>query len=336
LPSGIRCTADQVIGQPSANDYGACNGDSSWQTYPDRPRATSRSLCGNSPATLTVVEGRTHANMFVDAQGNLYLPDIENNRILRFPYNIATQKVEVQADLVLGQTDFSGNECNLTGNILTRTFPPPTQTPVTSLCLNQYFWVGGGHGSGGAVTSDMNGNIWVVDQSNHRVLRFPKINNEISKIADLVLGQSDFTSKTSGNTLNKMDLPSALTFNASGNLYIADSNNYRILVFSPPFTTGMNASVTFGNDFAHPNPYETVCNIATHGGCDPNPWDVQLDPQGRGMWTLETLGWGSRVRLWNLSGIVIQEYLGNARGAGSFGIDTLGNVLYGTLGKNDV
>lgn len=299
------CNADIVIGQPSGNDWGACNRDSSVQNYPDRAQASSSTLCGIKETTQTTLEDKSFTAMFVDQGGNLYIADFNNHRVLKYLSPFTTDTI---ADEVWGQEDFTGVYCNRTqvftspGNPnLNNGQPDPTNS---SLCFSSTF-------SGGAgVVLDSQGNLWVADGGNNRVLRFPAG----SRVADLVLGQTGFTSgpKTPGNTLDKFQSPNSLTFDSNGNLYVSDGGNNRVLLFQPPFTTGMRAVSTFGNV----------------GGWNTN---VQLDPFNRGIWTYDNIGWEAQPRLWNFDGSLNKDLpkLGN-NGGGSLGIDSEKNILAST------
>lgn len=90
------------------------------------------------------------------------------------------------------------------------------------------------------------GDLWVSDSGNNRVLEFlPPFTSGMA--ASLVIGQPDATGRnpqpTAANSLND---PSDLTFDASGDLIVADVLNNRILIFLPPFSNGMSASVVLG------------------------------------------------------------------------------------------
>lgn len=304
---GSPCSADIVIGQPSASDYGACNLDSSFQTYPNRPTASASTLCGVSERTHTTLEDKSFSSMFVDDSGSLYVADSVNHRVLKYISPFTTDTV---ADEVWGQTDFSGNRCNHTGgSIPSDPAPPPS---ASSLCFHAI----GGNGSG--VTLDALGNLWVADGGNNRVLRFPKdqATGTISKTADVVLGQPNFTTGgdwSYGSTMDKMTGPAAVRFDNQGRLYVADSGNNRVLVFiptAPSFTSGMSASYTLGSGF--------------NGG----PLGLEIDPQGRGIWTFEHAGFDGKLKLWSFDGTLLKDLprIGNP-GGGSVGIDTGGNLL---------
>ncbi len=105
------------------------------------------------------------------------------------------------------------------------------------------------------VVFDPSGNMWVSEFSNHRVLEFePPFSNGMK--ASVVIGQGIFTSSEGAISRNRFgkiyDSPCGVAFDPSGNLWVADWSNNRILEFSPPFSSGMNASVVIGQkDFTH-------------------------------------------------------------------------------------
>jgi len=185
---GSRCQiqetrpADIVLGQPSFGTS-ACNGDSGYQTYPDVVMATAGTLCGMCEEQKSITEGGSQATMATDSQGNLYVPDFFNNRVLRYNRPFATDTI---ADYVWGQSDFSGTTCN-------RGASYHLHPDARSLCFP-----GGPNVTGVAI--DATGNLWVADTMNNRVLRFPfaPALGMPSAEADLVLGQPDFSTVTPG------------------------------------------------------------------------------------------------------------------------------------------
>ena len=145
--------------------------------------------------------------------GNLYVADINNNRVLRFlsPFANLTR---IEPDAVYGQPNFT-----------TR-----TASAASSTSLNQPR----------AVAFDSSGNLWVADSGNHRVLRFSAavLNSQTQPAADTVIGQKDFfgSSANAGGQVSGagFDTPNALAFDAQGNLYVSDGRNARVLRFSAP------------------------------------------------------------------------------------------------------
>ena len=99
----------------------------------------------------------------------------------------------------------------------------------------------GGKGSRGGPTKT----LAVGDRFNSRVLLFnvPVSNGQS---ATVVLGQPDFTSNASGTSATTMDGPNTAKADVNGNIWVADTNNNRVLEFKPPFSSGMAASVVLG------------------------------------------------------------------------------------------
>lgn len=282
-----KCRPDIVIGQPTASDYGSCNQDSSFVSYPSRLRPNASTLCTIRESSHTILEDKSFVSMFVDSRGNLYVPDPHNHRVLKYNSPFTTDRI---ADEVWGQTSFDTNYCS---------------SGRDRLCF-----VRTGDEWGAGVTVDVSGNLWVADGGNNRVLRFAPG----QKTANLVLGQGSFTSDTKGSGLNQMRGPTAVRLDAQGHVYVADNSNNRILVFRPPFSNGMSAYKTMGRDFNRNG--EGLVGL-------------EINPIINGVLTLDNPeGNDSRVRIWNFDGSLRSTYVvdGN-KGAGSVGIDSNGNLL---------
>jgi hypothetical protein len=260
--------ADLVLGQPTFTSSG-CNGDSGFQRFPTRAPATASTLCSTPESQVNMEERGGWASLALDGAGNLYVPDFDNHRVLRYNSPFTTDAV---ADYVWGQENFTENSCNrgLTGPV------PEAGPPLAdaqSLCLRSVL----NKGFTAGVDIDPSGNLWVTDNANHRVLRFPKdpLTGVPQSVADLVLGQPNFTTSQPGTALNRMCAPAAVRVDGSGTVYVADSqlfcglgSNGRVLVFSPPLTSGMSASSTLGSGLSHPS-------------------GLTLDPAG-GIWVSDT------------------------------------------------
>lgn len=154
---------------------------------------------GISAATMNNPNG-----VYIDANGTLWVADRDNHRILRFD-NASTKTTGASADGVLGQPNFTSNTAGTTAGLLSA----PT-----------------------SVFIDGAGNLWVADKDNNRVVRF---NNASGKPngsnADGVLGQTDFTSSSSGTTASKFDAPWGVYVDVTGKLWVADRYNSRVLRF---------------------------------------------------------------------------------------------------------
>ena len=269
------CSASIVLGQPTLYDRGACNGDSGVQNFPRRAVASAETLCGIPDVSASPTEHKSIVSMAIGKRGALYVPDSFNNRVLRYDNPFGS---DTQADEVWGQQDFSGMMCNQ------GTFDSAT---AETLCFhadsNRY--EPGLYGAG--VELDSAGNLWVADSGNNRVLRFPANDGsgEISKRADLVLGQRDFQRTVPGESMGAFHTPSAIRFDARGNLYVVDTDNDRVLVFHPPFASGMEANATIGSRLN-------------------NPVSIEIDPHNQGVWIndqrngmVELWGWADREPL---------------------------------------
>jgi uncharacterized protein (TIGR03437 family) len=190
----------------------------------------------------------------VDAQGNVYVVDGGNNRVLRFPKPFA-QTGDLLPDIVIGQTTFSTSTANAGAiSASTLAFTAATSTGATVL---QAF-----------LTFDVAGNLWVSDAGNNRVLRFnAKVlgsNASSGPAADIVLGQSDFVTNTYNppavnplKSLTSLAVPDGIAFDSAGRLFVAESTGARlsrILMWTPPFATGQSASRLLGVDSDNPPP----------------------------------------------------------------------------------
>ncbi|MCC6536241.1 MAG: hypothetical protein IT162_01740 [Bryobacterales bacterium] len=145
----------------------------------------------------------------------LYISDASNSRVLG--WRDATRFRDGDpADLVIGQPDFETVFPNSEGG-------PGAVPSASSLARPE------------SVLVDRDGNLYVADTSNNRVLRFPRPFDQSGRItADAVIGQADFTSNTSAVvTASTLRTPAGLAFSLEGNLFVADTGNHRVLEFAP-------------------------------------------------------------------------------------------------------
>ncbi len=176
----------------------------------------------------------------VAANGDLYVADAGNNRILRFPRPFEQPEDLKIADLVIGQPNMFSRAANAGG------------LSASSLDLTD----NRGAAYRTTLLFDGEGNLWFTDAGNHRVLRYPASrlgpDAEDGPAADLVLGQASMTESeapprnpNSRHEKGKLRLPSALAFDAGGRLYVADEL-LRVLVYEPPLVSAKNASRILG------------------------------------------------------------------------------------------
>lgn len=189
---------------------------------------------GATPTSATLSDP---AYPVFDAAGNLWISDFFNNRLLEFKPPFATG---MAASVVVGQADFTHGAANQGGAIANNTF----------------------HGGDGPAF-DREGNMWVPDAFNHRVLEFvPPFRTNMQ--SSLVLGQADFVHGAANQggaapTSATLNFPHQVALDSNGNLYVTDAGNNRVLVFMPPFSDGMNASLVLGQaDFVSSGPATTA------------------------------------------------------------------------------
>jgi len=195
----------------------------------------------------------------IDVNGNLYVADVNNSRVLGWKDGTAFANGSA-ADLVIGQPDFNSTACNSGG------------VSGSSLC------------SPYAVAVDLSGNLYVADQGNNRVLEyntpfagsFPPAGGS----ANMVFGQTDNLTSNTTNQVSAFSLnsPWGVAVDASGNLYIADTINNRVLEYNTPPTYGTTAHMVFGQGDSF------TSNYGNNGGVSANslylPAGVAVDASG--------------------------------------------------------
>jgi sugar lactone lactonase YvrE len=193
---------------------------------PDLRTTTPNTFTGTAdqPNDATLI---TPVGLVVDKVGDLWVADSGNSRVLRFsrPFE---QTDTVRANLVLGQASMFSKVTDPLRNQM--------RTP----------W-------GLALTND--GHLMVSDASHHRVLVFRKPEGgdfRSGQNADLVIGQSDFTSSGSGNATNRFNSPRSLAVDTSDRLYVADAGNNRISIFSGVLSGELNPSARFTHAISNP------------------------------------------------------------------------------------
>jgi hypothetical protein len=201
---------------------------------------------GHGPANLSLPDYDAAFN----SAGDLWVVDMGNNRVLAYVPPFSTG---MSASLALGQSTLSGFAANTTTSGL---------------------WEPAG------IAIDAHGDVWVADSTNNRILEFaPPFHTGMN--ASTVLGQSSFTTNRAGTTATNLSHPRGLAFNAAGDLFVADSVNNRILEFRPPFSTGMAASLVFGQTGF------TTSGAATSASGLSAPGDVALGPKGA-LWVADS------------------------------------------------
>ncbi len=166
--------------------------------------------------------------MAFDSKGDLWIVDSSNNRVLEYAPPFSTGEAASQ---VIGQTSLTGSgDTSSSGSL----FGP------TGLAF------------------DPSGDLWVVDTGNNRILEF-KTPFSDGESASLVIGQPTFGGYIGTTSSGGLNSPSYIAFDPSGNLWVTDQGNNRVLEFASPFSTGEKASVVIGHaNFTSFAPSSTV------------------------------------------------------------------------------
>ncbi len=195
-----------------------------WNNLPTTNGAPADVVVGNSGfstiengCTQSLTQGINGVAFSPDGK-KLIISDTYNHRVLI--WNTIPTVNGQPADVVLGQSDFVSGESG-SGN---SKFNKP---------------------AGVFVSPD--GKLFLSDRDNHRVLIWKAIPTVSNTPADIVVGQPDFNTVTTGTELNKMNSPFGLWVSPDGKLLVSDEQNHRVLVFNTvPTSNGATANVVFG------------------------------------------------------------------------------------------
>jgi uncharacterized protein (TIGR03437 family) len=216
---------------------------------------TNRTAAASS-STLNAPRG-----VAFDSAGNLWVADTGNHRVMRFPASVLNnQTPPIAADLVIGQKDFSGNSANAGASVSGSGF----STPI-------------------GLAFDTQGNLYVADFANTRVLKFSAPLNPSSPnpTASGIWGESNFASRgvPQQATASSLAGPVGLAADAN-NLYVAVQNDNRVLIF--PLTPAIGA--TAKNALGQSDLTTTTANTGVYPLASQNtlsaPSDVKVDQNG--------------------------------------------------------
>ncbi len=198
----------------------------------------------NGPGTTFTTGLNQPTGVAVDAQGNLYVVDTNNNRIVRYPkpFDQPTDQL-LEIDLILGQETFGSASGGNTGRLPNRGRATPLASTFFFSDFSSILRI--------RITFDALGNLWVADSGNNRVVRFPArvlTAGNFGADADVFLGQLNSISNVPNadpRDKTTFSLPSGVAFGADGRLYVSDGRG-RVLVFRNPTGTGQAADRILG------------------------------------------------------------------------------------------
>ncbi len=192
MPTANGAAADVVIGKDNFTD----------------------NVTGCTQTRMYAVDGVT----FTPDGNKLIVSDSPNNRVLI--WNTIPTVNGQPADVVIGQTDFTSSSSGVAANKLSY----PTNILVTP-----------------------DGKLLISDLSNNRVLIFNSVPTTNGVAADVVIGQTNFTSNVSACSATNLSGPWGISYSPDGYLFVSDANNNRVLVYyDVPTTNGVAADQVLG------------------------------------------------------------------------------------------
>lgn len=266
------------------------------------------SLTGSGSGTTSATLN-TPLGICLDSQGRLWVAEVFNHRVLMFE-GAANLADGAAASLVIGQNDFTSNG---SGSALNQ-FTNPASVFVDA---DDNLWVCdysnhrvlkfpdasnlangasatveiGGFGSSASglhhpigVLVDSGDRLWIVEQTNNRVVRFENAGQLTTGASAVgVLGQPGFGSDSQDGGATGMRVPSGLAMDADGTLWVADQWNHRLLGFRNAATriNGAAADAVIGQpDFDSVAPGLAADRFN-------GPVGLALDDSGR-LWVADT------------------------------------------------
>lgn len=242
----------------------------------------------NNPSANTV-----RGPFGVHFDGNkFFIADANNARVLIF--NSLPTSNNASADVVVGQSSFTTNTVgtNATGlsssvrsvwsdgqkllindqansRVLIYNSIPTTngaaadvvvgQANMNSVASNQGGSVNGNTLNGVRDIQVCNGKLIISDTNNHRILIYNSIPTSNNAFADVVVGQPNFTSSSTGLSQSRFSGPRA--YCDGQRLFVVEATNHRVLIYnSIPTTNGAAADIVLGQENFTTNSAGTTAN----------------------------------------------------------------------------
>ena len=207
VPTANNAAADVVLGQSSFTTY----------VVPDITKTNVDPTASNLSSPVQVSS---------DGQ-RLYVSDLGHNRVLI--WNSIPTSNNQAADIVVGQPDMSHQVVNYSSVLCPSNGTDTTVTPNVPTYPQR---CGATLSFPRAAISDGQ-RLFIADGGNDRVLVFSKVPTANGATADFVLGQTDATVNNSSSNTDALATPTSLAWDGSTNLYVSDTFNRRVVVYSP-------------------------------------------------------------------------------------------------------
>jgi len=254
---------------------------------------------GSTSSTTLFLSTNYGGGMTIDFTTNkMYVADCANNRVLRYSYPAGGfGSDQPTAEAVFGQANFSGSGAGISSTTMSQ---PKAVFSVRDT-------------------------LWVAEYSNNRVTAFFNASTKTNgAAADLVLGQPDLITSSSGTTAAKMRTPSCVTVDGSGNVYVSEYLNNRVLKFNKAsLANSASADVVFGQ-------LDKTSAVGGNGAANlAGPWDIVV--KNNSLFVAEYSN-HRVIRYDNISaatdGAAGANIFGNTVMGGGFSTTTQGSVSY--------
>ena len=155
--------------------------------------------------------------------GKLFISDRDNHRVLIF--NATPTFNGASADVVIGQQDMTSNTLG---------------TNASQIYYPYGIWI-------------ENGQLFLADFMNNRVLIYNNIPTSNGTSADVVIGQVNMDTNDNDIAADRMHRPSEV-YSDGTRLFIADSYNHRVLIYNTiPYANGASADIVIGQNDLNTN-----------------------------------------------------------------------------------
>jgi sugar lactone lactonase YvrE len=249
----------------------------------------------NSFATTTSTSLDSPNGVAFDSGGNLWVADLLNGRVLEFKMPFSTGEA---ASLVIGEPDFTtandevsrtglnapnslafdsgGNLWVVDGHRVLEYASPFSTGEAASLVIGQNTFTNSstvtsptGLDLPSALAFDSGHNLWVSDTGNNRVLEYGSPFST-GEAASLVIGQSNLTGSAPTTLFSPTSMglnqPKGLAFDSSGNLWVADSAQGRVMRYGGTASTTSTTAATTGVTSVVSTATQSSSSSTTGGG----------------------------------------------------------------------
>ena len=162
------------------------------------------------------------------------------------------------------------------------------------------------------IKTDSAGNVYFADAGNQRIRKI-SMSGTITTIAGT--GTAGYSGDGGPSTAAKLNAPSGVAIDPSGNMYIADYNNFRIRKIANPALAVGNVNAVATNVFVYPNPAHDRLVVSTAASLNGSGVISLFNTLGQQVYTVQLLQSQQTIDISNLVTGIYVMYITD--GAGS-------------------